>query len=102
MNFEILPGIDSPKNLRSLNDEQLTRLTAEIREALCNVVSTRSAHFASNLGVVELTIAIEKRPSLTSISSATSRAVASKNSATSGRNSWTSREPWLERSTLGC
>jgi 1-deoxy-D-xylulose-5-phosphate synthase len=58
MNFEILPGIDSPKNLRSLNDEQLTRLTAEIREALCNVVSTRSAHFASNLGVVELAVAL--------------------------------------------
>src|SRR5579871_3761063 len=58
MNFEILPGIDSPKNLRSLNDEQLTRLAAEIREALCNVVSTRSAHFASNLGVVELAVAL--------------------------------------------
>jgi 1-deoxy-D-xylulose-5-phosphate synthase len=58
MKFEILPGIDSPKNLRSLNDEQLVRLTAEIREALCNVVSTRSAHFASNLGVVELAVAL--------------------------------------------
>jgi 1-deoxy-D-xylulose-5-phosphate synthase len=58
MNFEILPGIDSPKNLRTLSDEQLVRLTAEIREALCNVVSTRSAHFASNLGVVELAVAL--------------------------------------------
>src|SRR5580658_8794160 len=58
MNFEILPGIDSPKNLRSLTDEQLIRLTHEIREALCNVVSTRSAHFASNLGVVELAVAL--------------------------------------------
>ena len=37
-----------------LTDEQLVRLTDEIREALCGVVSTRSAHFASNLGVVEL------------------------------------------------
>jgi 1-deoxy-D-xylulose-5-phosphate synthase len=58
MNFEILPGIESPKNLRTLTDEQLIRLTAEIREALCNVVSTRSAHFASNLGVVELAVAL--------------------------------------------
>ncbi len=41
-----------------LTDEQLTRLAAEIREALCNVVSTRSAHFASNLGVVELAVAL--------------------------------------------
>ena len=36
----------------------MLRLTAEIREALCHVVSTRSAHFASNLGVVELAVAL--------------------------------------------
>ncbi|HEX4070818.1 MAG TPA: 1-deoxy-D-xylulose-5-phosphate synthase [Planctomycetaceae bacterium] len=58
INFEILPGIESPKSLRALTDEQLLRLTEEIREALCHVVSTRSAHFASNLGVVELAVAL--------------------------------------------
>ncbi len=58
INFEILPGIESPKNLRALKDEQLVQLTDEIREALCGVVSTRSAHFASNLGVVELAVAL--------------------------------------------
>jgi 1-deoxy-D-xylulose-5-phosphate synthase len=58
INFEILPGIESPKNLRALTDEQLLQLTDEIREALCHVVSTRSAHFASNLGVVELAVAL--------------------------------------------
>jgi len=58
INFEILPGIESPKSLRALTDDQLVRLTAEIRESLCNVVSTRSAHFASNLGVVELAVAL--------------------------------------------
>jgi 1-deoxy-D-xylulose-5-phosphate synthase len=58
INFEILPGIESPKNLRALTDEQLVQLTDEIREALCGVVSTRSAHFASNLGVVELAVAL--------------------------------------------
>jgi 1-deoxy-D-xylulose-5-phosphate synthase len=58
INFEILPGIESPKNLRALTDEQLVKLTDEIREALCGVVSTRSAHFASNLGVVELAVAL--------------------------------------------
>lgn len=58
INFEILPGIESPKSLRALTDEQLLRLTDEIREALCHVVSTRSAHFASNLGVVELAVAL--------------------------------------------
>src|SRR5215467_2074462 len=49
----------------------------------------------------ETTIAIEKRPSLTSISSATSSAVASKNCSTSSWNRRTSREPWLVRSTRG-
>ncbi|MEX2286313.1 MAG: 1-deoxy-D-xylulose-5-phosphate synthase [Planctomycetaceae bacterium] len=58
MNFEILPRIKSPKDLGGLSDEQLTQLSAEIREALCNVVSDRSAHFASNLGVVELCVAL--------------------------------------------
>jgi 1-deoxy-D-xylulose-5-phosphate synthase len=58
INFEILPGIESPKNLRALTEEQLVQLTDEIREALCGVVSTRSAHFASNLGVVELAVAL--------------------------------------------
>ena len=58
MQFEILPGIESPMDLRGLSDEQLTQLSGEIREALCNVVSNRTAHFASNLGVVELCIAL--------------------------------------------
>jgi hypothetical protein len=49
-----------------------------------------------------VTIAIEKRPSATSISSATSSTVASKNSVTSPANSRTSREPRLVRSTRGC
>ncbi|MEX0701143.1 MAG: 1-deoxy-D-xylulose-5-phosphate synthase [Planctomycetales bacterium] len=58
MKFEVLPGIKSPRDLRGLSDPQLKRLAGEIREALCNVVSTRPAHFASNLGVVELCIAL--------------------------------------------
>lgn len=55
---ELLSTIDSPKDLAALSDEQLTQLAAEIREALCTVVSDRTAHFASNLGVVELCIAL--------------------------------------------
>ncbi|MEX0715488.1 MAG: 1-deoxy-D-xylulose-5-phosphate synthase [Planctomycetaceae bacterium] len=58
MKFEILPDIQSPHDLRGLSDPQLKRLADEIREALCNVVSSRPAHFASNLGVVELCIAL--------------------------------------------
>lgn len=58
MNFEILPRIASPKDLRALSMEELVRLTAEIREALCEIVTDRPAHFASNLGVVELCVAL--------------------------------------------
>jgi len=58
MNIELLPRIDSPFDLRTLSEAQLQQLADEIREALCQLVSTRSAHFASNLGVVELCIAL--------------------------------------------
>ena len=36
----------------------LNQLAEEIRDVLCNLLSTRSAHFASNLGVVELCLAL--------------------------------------------
>jgi 1-deoxy-D-xylulose-5-phosphate synthase len=58
MSYEILSQIESPGHLKNLSDEQLVQLAVEIREALCSVVSNRSAHFASNLGVVELCIAL--------------------------------------------
>ena len=60
MSSQILPGIQSPRELRDLSPAQLRQLADEIREALCNVVSTRPAHFASNLGVVELAIALHR------------------------------------------
>ena len=56
--FEILPRIESPRDLRRLSDQQLLQLSDEIRETLCNLVQERSAHFASNLGVVELCLAL--------------------------------------------
>ena len=58
MNFEILPKIESPMDLRTLSKVELVQLTAEIREALCEIVTDRPAHFASNLGVVELCVAL--------------------------------------------
>ena len=41
-----------------MTDEQHKKLAAEIREVLLTIVSDRAAHFASNLGVVELCIAL--------------------------------------------
>ena len=55
---ELLSKIQSPADLKGLSAEQLEQLAEEMREALCGVVRDRSAHFASNLGVVELTIAL--------------------------------------------
>jgi len=55
---QILSQIHSPFDLRQLNDQELEQLADEIRSTLCNLVSNRTAHFASNLGVVELAIAL--------------------------------------------
>ncbi|MCG8584266.1 MAG: 1-deoxy-D-xylulose-5-phosphate synthase [Pirellulales bacterium] len=54
----VLRTIESPQDLLSLSLPELERLAAEMREALCKIVSDRPAHFASNLGVVELTLAL--------------------------------------------
>ena len=46
--------------MQNLSLPQLERLAGEMREVLCNLVSCRSAHFASNLGVVELCLALHQ------------------------------------------
>ena len=56
----ILPTIKSPRDLRGLSLEQLEALAAEMRRALTGVAGTRTAHFASNLGVVELCLALHR------------------------------------------
>ena len=57
---DILPSILSPRDLQGLSMEQLELLAAEMRRALCEVVTSRTAHFASNLGVVELCLALHR------------------------------------------
>ncbi|MFM7151961.1 MAG: 1-deoxy-D-xylulose-5-phosphate synthase, partial [Gemmataceae bacterium] len=54
----ILPEIHSPQDLHGLSDEQLKHLAQEMRDELVKVCSIRPAHFASNLGVVELCLAL--------------------------------------------
>jgi 1-deoxy-D-xylulose-5-phosphate synthase len=54
----LLSQIRSPADLHQLSDEQLAQLTHEIRDELVRVLSIRPAHFASNLGVVELCLAL--------------------------------------------
>ena len=55
---ELLPKIISPASLHELTDEQLEQLAQEMRDELVRVLSIRPAHFASNLGVVELCLAL--------------------------------------------
>src|SRR5262245_4880488 len=54
----LLSQIESPRDLRRLRRAELEQLAVEMREALCNLVSDRTAHFASNLGVIELCLAL--------------------------------------------
>ena len=55
---DLLAKIQSPLDLRGLSAHQLDQLAEEMRHTLCNLVSQRAAHFASNLGVVELCLAL--------------------------------------------
>jgi 1-deoxy-D-xylulose-5-phosphate synthase len=56
--LQLLPTISEPVDMQKLSLPQLEQLAGEMREVLCNLISSRSAHFASNLGVVELCIAL--------------------------------------------
>ncbi|HEY9950482.1 TPA: 1-deoxy-D-xylulose-5-phosphate synthase [Neisseria meningitidis] len=54
----LLDLIDSPQDLRRLDKKQLPRLAGELRTFLLESVGQTGGHFASNLGAVELTIAL--------------------------------------------
>ncbi len=56
----LLDRIDSPTDLKRLTQEELKQLASEIREELVTIVSTNGGHLASNLGTVELTIALHR------------------------------------------
>lgn len=55
---KILDTINNADDLKKLNNKQKVKLAEEIREFLIDVVSKNGGHLASNLGVVELTIAL--------------------------------------------
>jgi len=56
----LLEHVNSPADVKSLNDEQAVALAAEIREYLVQSVSKTGGHLGPNLGVVELTIAMHR------------------------------------------
>lgn len=55
---KFLPNIASPADLRALPSEHLPQLAGEIRSTIINTVERNGGHMASNLGVVELTLAL--------------------------------------------
>ena len=55
---KILDRIDNPKDTKRLTEKEKIQLAGEIREEMVETVSKTGGHLASNLGVVELTIAL--------------------------------------------
>ena len=60
MNDSILKNIKSPADIKNFSYEELDELASQIRHELISTVSKNGGHLASNLGVVELTIALHK------------------------------------------
>ena len=58
MQKSLLQNINSPKELRLLNQQDLLKLAQELREFIINIVATKEGHLGASLGVVELTIAL--------------------------------------------
>src|SRR5215211_5016865 len=55
-----LDSISGPGDLRTLTYEQLDALTGEIRASIIEAVSRNGGHLGSNLGAVELTLALHR------------------------------------------
>lgn len=58
--IKFLDNINSPADLKNMPEENMESLAAEIRQVLVDTVSHTGGHLASNLGVVELTLAIHR------------------------------------------
>ena len=56
----ILQNINKPSDLKNLSDAELELLCTEIRQMLVDTVASTGGHLASNLGTVELTVALHK------------------------------------------
>ena len=56
--YPLLDRINDPADLRKLEQRDLSALSTELREFIVESVSTTGGHFSSNLGTVELTIAL--------------------------------------------
>ncbi|MCL5292314.1 MAG: 1-deoxy-D-xylulose-5-phosphate synthase [Actinobacteria bacterium] len=60
MDYSLLDGINSPRDVKNLRPEKLKDLAEEIRMKIIETVAVNGGHLAPNLGVVELTIALHR------------------------------------------
>ncbi len=60
MASRLLDNIDAPGDLRTLTHEELSQVAQEVRDTIISVITERGGHLASNLGVVELTLALHR------------------------------------------
>ena len=60
MDEKLLPLINSPEDVKELSHPDLLKLSQEIRQRIIEILSINGGHLASNLGAVELTIALHK------------------------------------------
>jgi sialic acid synthase SpsE len=58
--LSLLNSISGPRDLRSLDEQQLRRLCREIRATIIETVASTGGHLGSSLGVVELTVALHR------------------------------------------
>lgn len=60
MDYKLLKTINSPSDIKAMDYSSLAELSEEIRQKLIETVSSNGGHLASNLGAVELTVALHK------------------------------------------
>lgn len=60
MDYKLLKTINSPSDIKTMDYSSLAELSEEIRQKLIETVSSNGGHLASNLGAVELTVALHK------------------------------------------
>lgn len=60
MDYPILSNIKKPQDIKAFNSKEISALCDEIRDCIINTVSKNGGHLASNLGAVELTVALHR------------------------------------------
>lgn len=60
MEYKILGSINSPEDVKALDEKQIATLCREARDCIIDTVSKNGGHLSSNLGAVELTVALHR------------------------------------------